>query len=196
MKKLIIALSVAVAAITLNAATVQWNSGVMTLASGASAKGAGKGAVLGYLWESTSSTIYDKVVAGTLNVAQEFEKTGYGELGAATLAGVQSSNTSGKANMAGKTSVDSPAGLYAVILYVDTTATGANKYIVNHAYSGDVGTTGVTVDELANYVGGKIGTTIQGEAISGWSSASVPEPTSGLLMLLGMAGLALRRRRA
>ena len=30
-----------------------------------------------------------------------------------------------------------------------------------------------------------------------WSStAAVPEPTSGLLMLLGMAGLALRRRRA
>ena len=29
-----------------------------------------------------------------------------------------------------------------------------------------------------------------------WSTAAVPEPTSGLLMLLGMAGLALRRRRA
>ena len=30
-----------------------------------------------------------------------------------------------------------------------------------------------------------------------WSStAAIPEPTSGLLMLLGMAGLALRRRRA
>ena len=31
---------------------------------------------------------------------------------------------------------------------------------------------------------------------TGWySTASVPEPTSGLLMLIGMAGLALRRRR-
>ena len=29
-----------------------------------------------------------------------------------------------------------------------------------------------------------------------WVSSSVPEPTSGLLMLLGVAGLALRRRRA
>ena len=32
------------------------------------------------------------------------------------------------------------------------------------------------------------------QAAGSWSS--VPEPTSGLLMLLGMAGLALRRRRA
>ena len=36
-----------------------------------------------------------------------------------------------------------------------------------------------------------------GYAGAGWySAAAVPEPTSGLLMLLGMAGLALRRKRA
>ena len=34
------------------------------------------------------------------------------------------------------------------------------------------------------------------QAAGGWTSTSVPEPTSGLLMLLGMAGLALRRKRA
>ena len=33
-------------------------------------------------------------------------------------------------------------------------------------------------------------------AAGGWYATSVPEPTSGLLMLLGIAGLALRRRRA
>ena len=30
----------------------------------------------------------------------------------------------------------------------------------------------------------------------GWQTTAVPEPTSGLLMLVGLAGLALRRRRA
>ena len=34
------------------------------------------------------------------------------------------------------------------------------------------------------------------KAAGAWNSAAVPEPTSGLLMLLGVAGLALRRRRA
>ena len=34
------------------------------------------------------------------------------------------------------------------------------------------------------------------QASGAWTTAAVPEPTSGLLMLLGMAGLALRRRRA
>ena len=37
-------------------------------------------------------------------------------------------------------------------------------------------------------------TTGEGINANGW--AAVPEPTSGLLMLLGMAGLALRRKRA
>ena len=33
-------------------------------------------------------------------------------------------------------------------------------------------------------------------ASPGWYTTAVPEPTSGLLLLLGMAGLALKRKRA
>ena len=40
------------------------------------------------------------------------------------------------------------------------------------------------------------GTTIGESGTGVWVAQSVPEPTSGLLLLLGMAGLALRRRRA
>lgn len=36
----------------------------------------------------------------------------------------------------------------------------------------------------------------QGYVANGWTATAVPEPTSGLLMLVGLAGLALRRKRA
>lgn len=54
---------------------------------------------------------------------------------------------------------------------------------------------GPTVEGISKIGGGDFaGDTYGAFTATGWSP--VPEPTSGLLMLLGMAGLALRRRRA
>ena len=192
MKKLIMALSVVAAATALNAATVTWGSGTISLVNGSQAA---KGNVTVYVWESLSSDIYDQVKAGTLNVVTELKKSGYGALGSTVL--TADSSKRGIADVAGVVDATTPNGVYAVMLYVDNTATGDIKYTANYAYSGDVGTTGVTVDELSNYVGGQMGTS------HGWANAwtatgaiPTPEPTSGLLLLLGVAGLALKRKRA
>ena len=50
----------------------------------------------------------------------------------------------------------------------------------------DVGTASITFGNMASAT----------QNPANWVGGAVPEPTSGLLMLLGMAGLALRRRRA
>ena len=47
-------------------------------------------------------------------------------------------------------------------------------------------------DATANIAFGNMATQTQNAA--NWASADVPEPTSGLLLLLGVAGLALRRK--
>ena len=43
---------------------------------------------------------------------------------------------------------------------------------------------------------GNISVAVNFSDSSGWQTTAVPEPTSGLLMLVGLAGRALRRRRA
>ena len=61
-------------------------------------------------------------------------------------------------------------------------------------YYANTGTQSITISEGGADATHSFGTFTA--ATSGWQTTAVPEPTSGLLMLLGIAGLALRRRRA
>ena len=79
--------------------------------------------------------------------------------------------------------------VYAVLLY--TTTQDAKDY-----WMGNYGS--VTLESSQDQTVSGLGISLggAGTTATAWSTAAVPEPTSGLLMLLGMAGLALRRRRA
>ena len=72
----------------------------------------------------------------------------------------------------------------------DSLASYSGNYVLVNGSSAEGTIPGATVSHYANFLDGNP------VAQSNWATMSVPEPTSGLLMLLGMAGLALRRKRA
>ena len=78
---------------------------------------------------------------------------------------------------------------YLVILNSDVAASASLAYVTAEV------TDATTPAGLPAYL--DFGDQIGSKTASNWTATTtVPEPTSGLLMLLGMAGLALRRRRA
>ena len=193
MKKLMIALAVAALAVIGNAAVVNWGAGTITEPGG----GTANKSVTGYLFVLTAdqysvlNTAYAS--ASGASAGEKMANTvwnAYGtKLGDATATGTSSKK--GLLTLTDETK-DYGAGdtAYAALIY--TYGSGDElKYI------GNIGT--VTLESAMDVDVASMSISLFGDSTKGataWTAASVPEPTSGLLMLLGMAGLALRRRRA
>ena len=77
--------------------------------------------------------------------------------------------------------------VYLVLFDASTVADAAN-YFITSTKSGNIAANGANATLAFG--------TYASQVSAGGTWTAVPEPTSGLLMLLGMAGLALRRRRA
>ena len=183
MKKLMI-LAVAIAAsVVANAAAVSWDSGTIALPDSTQA---GKGAVSAYLFIVDADT-YNAYAAYTdaTKLSDDIYATYKGSMGSADA--TKNSTAKGVANL--DDGVDRTAGTYYGVVLYTTTQDAKDYWMGNYASATIEASQDVSVGNLALKMGGT------GNATA-WSTAAVPEPTSGLLMLLGMAGLALRRRRA
>ena len=195
MKKLLIAFAVVAVATMANAAAMRWNSGNLYAPTSAtdgtftSSTIAVLNSVTAYVWESSDSSVISKLDAGKLYEAYAGGETSSLFAGATVKTAKNSSNANAANITGGSYSVGT--SVYAAILYVYEDTNGNAYYIENYAQN-TAASAAKTTTNLANILGGN--GTAAGANISGWTA--VPEPTSGLLMLLGMAGLALRRRRA
>jgi hypothetical protein len=179
MKKIMImALVAAAAMLSVEAATVSWKSGSLKLpgsTAGEFGSTAGGSKITGYLFMLTESE-YAEYSADKASIYADWavgtitaDATKKSSMGAVTLTDGQSYSNGDK--------------LYAALLYTYTDETLGDFYIANTA-SFDF------PDSTANQSVANIGT-----SVGSWTAA-VPEPTSGLLMLVGLGALALRRRRA
>ena len=189
MKKLMIAFSVAFCAVAVNAATVSWNSGSFRSAANANG-GWGSTAIKNSLADGTSLAV--SVFLVNSEVYTSASKLSSAELYKAYATETATATASSELNAVNATT-DATVGTdyYAVLIYTYTDKTYGDMYIATTA---TIAGTGIT-NAGNTYNVANIGSTA-GSA-SGWTAAgAIPEPTSGLLMLVGLAGLALRRKRA
>ena len=197
MKKLMMALGVVALAATVQAATFRWYQGSPISPAGDSTAQVTSGTV--YLFsgngQSALLTAYVAAIDGGTSAA-DYLTGASGFVGTGTLASgsfsattvPSASVTSGRVVWS-ETTTDTSRNYFQV--FVD----GDNVYI-SDTFTVSVKTTGNSnISFQNNESRTALKQAADGYAGGGWYAA-VPEPTSGLLMLLGMAGLALRRKRA
>ena len=183
MKKLVMFIAVAVAAVGVQAATLSWS---LTNVIGPSGDNAPVGTMVA-LYAAGTEYDHAAAVAGTLTPTYTSTAVANGTTGA-TRAG---------ATGLGSYSAGDTASFYAVV-YDSSTIAGANNYVISDVMSATVGASGANIS-LA--FGNMKGTTTANRFLTslnnGWTPANnVPEPTSALLLLMGGAMLALRRKRS
>lgn len=185
MKKLMIALAAVAMAACANAAAWSWSSSTAAVTPGGSTALSGADIYLffGYASSSDANTAKGALLA---SLREGNAISGYSQ--SATL------NSSGVLEETAFTADKGKLYAFAVILAEDAEGNSYMFQTANkNATGADVGTAMLPFDISS--------TTLKGLDVTGtgagwYQTAAVPEPTSGLLVLLGLAGLALKRKRA
>ena len=182
MKKLMFMLAAVAMAASVHAASVTWSTVAMYNAEGSKVKATATMYV--YLLDKTT---YDGLTDVWATYGSDVKAGG---TTAANVGGSKSASLTSKASVsAPKDTAVANTTYYAAL--IATYGTGDDmKYYAEKATvtTGDDGNGSFSIGL------GKLDSATA--AASNWQTAAVPEPTSGLLLLIGMAGLALRRKRA
>ena len=195
MKKLMIALATVAAAAGLQAATINWGGECVSSLATVDYEGyANSGSWYGlYMLSGTADTFAEAFTPG----ANTFAPMNGSDAVTATLLsshtltaeewdnGVFAEEYSGAA--------DDLNGKYFAVLLFDASANSTQYSVAVYTVSGLSDTGGAAEFDIA---GSGVATLSSAKSVGNDWYAVAPEPTSGLLLLLGMAGLALKRKRA
>lgn len=190
MKKLMIAcVAVAMAAVA-QAASINWSITNVYSPSDSTAKVAA-GSISAWLFVTANSTDVTSVKTTTMAAVQAVldsgDLTGLADLAAAHGT---NANAGGFAGSTGLPTTFSSGSLTAFAVVVDSAdlASAENYFLASSGAEKSATFTSATGMKTLAF-GSQASIT---QAAGGWTA--VPEPTSGLLLLLGMAGLALKRK--
>ena len=195
MKKIMIALAAVAFAAVAQAAVVNWQVGAFT-GPGADGKGWGETMIGGDGYTATllvSASVTGDASAGyALGELIAFESGN-------VLTGDDIADGYGWGMTSDSLADDTKYYAQVIVSYGDSTLKSQIVSFETSAVTGSADPVFALADEVGNV------TALPGESLdatygtfnaAGWQAAAVPEPTSGLLLLLGMAGLALRRKQA
>ena len=187
MKKLMFMLAAVLAVGIVQAAAVAWSTGRITPA-GDGGSGWGTGNISGS--DYTATIYFWSVAADAGDTSKALTK-----IGETALTGMSSSTIASKALKSQTNDIFTDGTYYTVLEVVD----GSGNKLTSQVASFTIDNTSMAPDaNLTFYTGSGFNETFSGTGgafgAGGWTAA--PEPTSGLLMLVGFGALALRRRRA
>ena len=182
MKKLIMAIAIVCAVACARAAAVDWTASqvfdaVQTAAQG---KNVAANGWLGYvIMESDYTTVTKDLAAGKTD-----------SLVSKAVGPVKTTSNKGAFTQTSPSGdVASGSQNFYLIVLNSGTLSGATGFASSAKTTADVD---ASLDTIIEFGSMKSYT----QSTANWTTMSVPEPTSGLLLLLGVAGLALKRKRA
>lgn len=193
MKKLLIVVSVLATALSLEAASYIWG---FTANDYVNAKGEGYNSALGInAWDGGKAYLYLGTVTASKSAFNFSDATLITSAAFNSLELIYgNSGATGYSESGDITSTT--AGQDFTLILVDNTSKDLSSYEGNYVLYKGTSKEGTILGTTTSHYASFLNTDAVTQ--SSWQSmtASVPEPTSGLLLLLGVAGLALRRKRA